>query len=711
MAERALFRTVEIEDFRGFRRSQWFEIDASAVIVVGPNGTGKTSFFDALQWLLLGAVPRLEAHANRRSEDYVVNRWSESGMATVGAELRIDGQSVYVRRRGTAERSHLELHNQDGIARDEAAVRRLASMLLTREGISLQEAMKTSGLLEQDILRTVIEDEPRKRYVHLTQLLGLEALPAYEKAARSRAEALAKEAKEGRVELDRVEAELRDASAELERTTEHVEGAPGIQQMHKDLAAALASDAVALNIVGGFPLDGADLSRLGTTARRMRERAEGLLVDARRLTEDVVGQGESLAAQLQLTTESAERLSNELKGAQAALVAAKARLQEAERVSAQLADLAARALPLLDQRCPVCRQPIDSEHVRQHLRSVLAQEDQALQTLRANVEDATTQQDALEQEWRRVVQQRDDLLEESAQVERRNQERRDWVAACAALADGIGSLRPVDAQNVRDGNASALEAVRRAAVEVERATREAAAALAVPELGGRLEHHRERVEQLTAEVTDLREAVSVANRRAEEERALARATTEAVTNVTKRRFEMLVPLVTEIYSRLDPHPAFTRLDYDLSVYYSRSVAYPVVIDEELDVRADPLLVFSSSQANVAALTFFLAMNWTAGSHALPFLLLDDPLQAMDDINALGFADLCRHIRAARQLVVSTHDKRLGGLLERKLAPRAAGERTRVLRFVGWDRSGPQVEQEFVEPQLDAAERRVLMEAA
>jgi hypothetical protein len=36
---------------------------------------------------------------------------------------------------------------------------------------------------------------------------------------------------------------------------------------------------------------------------------------------------------------------------------------------------------------------------------------------------------------------------------------------------------------------------------------------------------------------------------------------------------------------------------------------------------------------------------------LPFLLLDDPLQSMDDVNVLGFSDLCRHVRRRRQLVV------------------------------------------------------------
>jgi chromosome segregation ATPase len=50
-------RRMTVEAFRGFRDWQEFDLAASAVVVAGPNGTGKTSFFDALQWCLL--VPRV----------------------------------------------------------------------------------------------------------------------------------------------------------------------------------------------------------------------------------------------------------------------------------------------------------------------------------------------------------------------------------------------------------------------------------------------------------------------------------------------------------------------------------------------------------------------------------------------------------------------------------------------------------------------------
>src|SRR5207248_1143698 len=154
--------------------------------------------------------------------------------------------------------------------------------------------------------------------------------------------------------------------------------------------------------------------------------------------------------------------------------------------------------------------------------------------------------------------------------------------------------------------------------------------------------------------------------------------------VTEQRFKAVQPLVADIFSRLDPHPAFKTIEFELDTYYRRGTTSPLVRDLVEGVTADPLVVFSTSQANIAALSYFLAMGWSAGDRTLPFVLLDDPVQSMDDVNVLGFADLCRHLRTSRQLIISSHERRFARLLERKLAPRSENYSTRVLDFVGWD---------------------------
>ena len=113
-------------------------------------------------------------------------------------------------------------------------------------------------------------------------------------------------------------------------------------------------------------------------------------------------------------------------------------------------------------------------------------------------------------------------------------------------------------------------------------------------------------------------------------------------------------------------------------------------DESGHTKVDPAVVLSSSQLNVLAVVTFLAMNLSATALPLDVAALDDPLQSLDNINLLGLADLLRRSRRHRQLIISTHDDRLAGLLERKLRPVGDGQRTLVIRLDAWEPAGPSV---------------------
>jgi len=57
--ERTRIRNVEIEAFRAYKKRQEFDVDADVVVFYGPNGLGKTSFFDALDYVCTGRIGRL----------------------------------------------------------------------------------------------------------------------------------------------------------------------------------------------------------------------------------------------------------------------------------------------------------------------------------------------------------------------------------------------------------------------------------------------------------------------------------------------------------------------------------------------------------------------------------------------------------------------------------------------------------------------------
>jgi len=65
-------KNLQIGPFRGFARQEVFDLDSPLVLIYGPNGTGKSSFCEGLEFGLLGSVA--EAESKRFShQDYLRN--------------------------------------------------------------------------------------------------------------------------------------------------------------------------------------------------------------------------------------------------------------------------------------------------------------------------------------------------------------------------------------------------------------------------------------------------------------------------------------------------------------------------------------------------------------------------------------------------------------------------------------------------------------
>ncbi len=382
--------------------------------------------------------------------------------------------------------------------------------------------------------------------------------------------------------------------------------------------------------------------------------------------------------------------------ARASVTDAQSRLDSAKAATEDLAQLAALAIPMLTGHCPVCGQAIDPAHVEEELRTRAA-ETGTIMSLRRAVEEARRVLAAAQTTAREAQDAAADLtsLDKRWRAYRLETERV-ARAASSVLADK-GSIRiqvaDADALGLRLPEIlDFLQSLRRRLLGVLDSLDEGV--------------DRGQVERAASEITSFSEVLAARSKRLEDAsqraqmlKSLADASIAARVEVTESRFKAVQPLVADIFSRLDPHPAFKTIEFELDTYYRKGTTTPLVRDLVEGVTADPLLVFSTSQANIAALSYFLAMGWSAGDRNLPFVLLDDPVQSMDDVNVLGFADLCRHLRGGRQLIISTHERRFARLLERKLAPRQESYSTRVLDFVGWDRSGPAVESRTVESQL------------
>lgn len=81
---------------------------------------------------------------------------------------------------------------------------------------------------------------------------------------------------------------------------------------------------------------------------------------------------------------------------------------------------------------------------------------------------------------------------------------------------------------------------------------------------------------------------------------------------------------------------------------------------------DILYNMSSGQLAAVSLSFLLCMHQIyAKQQSLPILLIDDPVQTIDDVNMVGLVDILRFEFQDTQIFISTHEQKFEWYLKYK----------------------------------------------
>ena len=107
---------------------------------------------------------------------------------------------------------------------------------------------------------------------------------------------------------------------------------------------------------------------------------------------------------------------------------------------------------------------------------------------------------------------------------------------------------------------------------------------------------------------------------------------------------------------------------------------PVVASLETIYRGEnrlrnPRSMLSAGNLNTAALTLFMSLNLSV-KPTLPWLVIYDPVQSMDEIHIAQFAALLRTLsrQRDRKIIIAVHEKPLFNYLALKLSPAYEGDR-------------------------------------
>ncbi|MCG3692500.1 hypothetical protein L5F51_04825 [Aliarcobacter butzleri] len=130
-------------------------------------------------------------------------------------------------------------------------------------------------------------------------------------------------------------------------------------------------------------------------------------------------------------------------------------------------------------------------------------------------------------------------------------------------------------------------------------------------------------------------------------------------------------LINQIYSKIDPHPEFKKVQFQCSFEGGVGRLNVFVIDDTNNKHISPSLYYSTAQLNVLSLSIFLAKALNAKDdkgNNVDCIFIDDPIQSMDSINILATIDLFRSLVAnyGKQIILSTHDENFHRLLEKKI---------------------------------------------
>jgi DNA repair exonuclease SbcCD ATPase subunit len=704
---------LDIQGFRAFTEEHSFDLDADVILFTGANGRGKTSVFDAILWTLTGSLPRLEAQS---TDVPVTSLYSSSEFARVELQLSDDDDTFRVVRSDDSKGTQVTIRSGNDILAEGSKARfwlhdRMwpQAQLAEDSTEAFSRAFTRSVYLQQDLVRQFVEaDTEKQRFKVVSELVGAGRIGELNTALDNQRSNWSGKINQRKEDLKEKRRALEDAKSERDDLGEpETEDLDDLRQKWSrwwTTAHELGIDRSPPTVDDSDASSAIDeavktLSALRRQAdRRLSEAADRIEESEELPDEDDLPDLEPLEEALsdaRAEKKSAESAVEEAR--EAAAERRKKQIQQKEKTQ-ELATLAELALRHIEGRCPVCHQTHDQERTRQHLETLL----EKARDVDGEADDEKETPDFLKSAMNELEQAENAVTEaeeklEKAQAQHRKAERieeglREWlddrdlsVRSEESLSDTLRRAREsleerVDAlsSHIQIGESLSLHL----ATVAQESRRE--------EIEDQIETLQKQVGEIESEIEAKTETRDLANKYLEQ---LQKATERFV----GQRLDSVSALLQKIYSKVIPHPTFRTVRLTPSFSYNRGRLNPYVSDPDRDFDdRDPFAVMSSSQINVVALSIFLALNLGVKNVPLRTLMLDDPLQSLDDINLLGLMDLVRRVREHRQMILSTHDSRLADLLKRKLRPVDPQHTTRIFHFRDWTRNGPVIHASEIE---------------
>lgn len=594
----AFLREIRVSGFRGIGPQATLQITPypGITVVSGRNGSGKSSFAEALEYALTG-------------QSY---RWKHKAKLWVDAWRNLHlGQPCEVRVDFTTEngpRTSIGAQWPDDADLDGA------KHWSQREGEKRQEGVDALGwstavevhrpILSYDEIGGLLEQEPSKLYDALDKLLALDEILD----AETRLNAEYSERRQPRKLA-------KDAKAALKK------GLPGVDDARAaELAKLLRPHAPDLEAITNL-VSGGDSSEHATVAA-LNTIADMDVPDGRTAAD--------IATSLRDAMANARTLAD-----------------DAMRTAELRSDLLKRALEFRNTDgsdspvCPVCGEGVLDSEWEAHAREAIATDDSQLamyREARRDVHDREQAARALLGSLRNVAPVNGTELSTLAAYDQR-------VAAASAVPDNVEDL-PTHIETHIPPLHEALEALRAEAADTVRSLESAWMPIAEEALEWLALERRARDTDNTLKV------VESARKWVQDNAQLLR----------EQRLEPISQGARAIWSQLRQE---SDVDISTIALEGKRTHRRAVLRGHVDGKpAGALSVMSQGELHALALALFLPRA-TASASPFRFIVLDDPIQAMDPAKIDGFLNVLRELAMTRQVIVFSHDDRLASAIRQQ----------------------------------------------
>jgi chromosome segregation protein len=633
---------IEIVGFRGFRTKTRFDFPSGFAVITGRNGVGKSTAFDALDFVLTGTISKydvrgakgggLEEHlwwiGEKAPEDHYVSVGFTNG----------SGLSMELTRRRDGS-----LSSGDLVALAPLLCKNAEEMPSWAETL-----MRTSLIRDETIAALSFDLSEQARFTAVRAALGA--------------------------------GEVADVGARLRAITQQAEISKEEQvtrhtKAHEELGRALTALTEARSAAGGQN-DVAAAEKLIQTRLDKTGSGKSHTVAGRQLINEhrqrisaiknALADGERLQAERSKieTPEFLERLRAHqelLNQTELILSAARGRAKIAsdEFARAQVRDATLSAyLTLLDSGeqvglqnglCPLCA----SAQEQQQFMDAIHAAREILKEKRPEAAEASSALSAASQEARQIEGQLSTLTEELRQMEaQRSRVRENFEELTLRFRDlNIGT------PGERDEAVQALLRLQEDLSLIEQAT-------SVVETSGvqdRVASSISKVEQLRVHVEEEATRLTLAERAVERATQIETAAKVVANEIISEQVDTVLPLLKELYQRLRPHADWREIEIDIAGQVRASLNFSVGDGK------NPQFLFSSGQRRAAGLAFLLALHLSRPWCGLETLLLDDPVQHIDDYRALNLVEVLSTVRrSGRQVIIAVEDGALADILCRRL---------------------------------------------